>query len=130
MLYTKLWCPNMPGTGLKVCVRCGGCGGWGGGWLKPIIVLSLAQAEQNQTVSTPNFKSKTYFFVFFPKYEVPKYSGKNLILYKKTLFVYMITVPFVIMEIDKKIEKQENGRIFLNKPKIKILKILSQSILF
>ena len=44
-LYKKNQCPTMSGTGLKVClvVRCGGamvC--------KPIIVFSLAQAEQNQ----------------------------------------------------------------------------------
>ena len=50
---------------------------------------------------------------------MPKYSGKNLILYKKALLVYMKTVPFMIMEIDIFFEKPENGRIFLNKPKIK-----------
>ena len=44
MLYTEFQSSTMPGTGQKVC--CGG--GWevGGGWLRPIIVLSLAQAEQ------------------------------------------------------------------------------------
>ena len=44
MLYTKFQSPTMPGTHQKVCVRwVGGCGGW----LKPIIVFSLDQAEQN-----------------------------------------------------------------------------------
>ena len=37
----------MPGTGVKVCVRCGGWVWWVGVVVcKPIIVLSLAQAEQ------------------------------------------------------------------------------------
>ena len=45
-LYTEFQCPTMSGTGLKVCVRCGGGGGW---WLKPIIVFSLVQAEQKAT---------------------------------------------------------------------------------
>ena len=30
MLYTKFWSPTMPGTCQKVCVGCGGCGGWVG----------------------------------------------------------------------------------------------------
>ena len=34
----------MPGTGIKVCLRCRGVVG---GWFKPIIVFNLAQAEQN-----------------------------------------------------------------------------------
>ena len=43
-LYTKFQCSTMPGTGQKVCgVVGGGCGGW---WLKPILVFSLAKAEQ------------------------------------------------------------------------------------
>ena len=42
-LYTEFQCSTMPGTGQKVCG-----GGWvGGGWVfKPILVLSLAKAEQ------------------------------------------------------------------------------------
>ena len=38
-LYTEFQCFTMPGTGQKVC---------GGGWVvcKPILVLSLAKAEQ------------------------------------------------------------------------------------
>ena len=40
MLYTEFHSPTMPGTCQIVCVRVVG------GWLKPIIVLSLAQAEQ------------------------------------------------------------------------------------
>ena len=40
-LYTKFRCSTMPGTGQKVC-------GVGGGVVvfKPILVFSLAQAEQ------------------------------------------------------------------------------------
>ena len=48
-MFTKFKFPTMPATGQKVCgvvVWCGGCGGW---WLKPILVFSLAQAEQNQS---------------------------------------------------------------------------------
>ena len=41
MLYTEFQSSTMPGTGQKVC--CGGGWWW---WLRPIIVLSLAQAEQ------------------------------------------------------------------------------------
>ena len=42
-LYTEFQSPAVLGTGQKVCG-----GGGGGGWwvLTPIIVLSLAQAEQ------------------------------------------------------------------------------------
>ena len=43
-LYTKFQCSTMPGTGQKVCG--GVVGGWAGGWLKPILVFSLAKAEQ------------------------------------------------------------------------------------
>ena len=47
-LCTKFQYPTMPAAGQKVC------GGgvvvvWSGGWLKPILVFSLAQAEHTQT---------------------------------------------------------------------------------
>ena len=41
-LYTAFQCPTIPGTGLKVCVVW-----WVWWWVcKPIIMFSLAQAEQ------------------------------------------------------------------------------------
>ena len=40
-LCTEFQCPTMPGTGPKVCV-CGDAVG-----LKPILVFSFGQAEQN-----------------------------------------------------------------------------------
>ena len=43
MLYNEFQSHTMSGTGLKVC---GGMVGGCGGWCKPIIVFSLAQAEQ------------------------------------------------------------------------------------
>ena len=48
-LCVKFRFPNMLATGQKVC---GGGGGvvvwWCCGWLKPTLVFSLAQAEQNK----------------------------------------------------------------------------------
>ena len=43
---------------------------------------------------------------------MPKYSGKNLILYKKALLVYMKTVPFMIMEIDIFLKNQKMAVFF------------------
>ena len=42
-LCTEFQFPTMPATGQKVCG-----GGVVGGWLKPILVFSLAQAEQHK----------------------------------------------------------------------------------
>ena len=41
-LYSKFQSPTLPETGPKVCV----CVFVVGGWLKPILVFSLAQDEQ------------------------------------------------------------------------------------
>ena len=51
MLYTEFQSRTMPGKCQQVCVRCGG--GWWVWWVwwcKPIIVLSLDQAEQNAKI--------------------------------------------------------------------------------
>ena len=53
MLYTEFQSPTMPGTCQKVCVRVW-CGGWVW-WCKPIIVLSLDQAEQNLKINIQKY---------------------------------------------------------------------------